>query len=128
MDDEGSEAPSLAPRNLFSYSSERAKVPKSPAKRKKAACPPDGRDDEDEESEIREDEDDDDDDDDESGSGHSHTGIKNRMIGSLSGPRSMVSRESLRWECPTPSASMSLSNLSWKWGANLDKIDFSGCV
>ena len=50
-DDEGSEAPSLAQRNL-SYSSDRAKVPKSPSKRKKAACPPNGRDDEDDEGEI----------------------------------------------------------------------------
>ena len=50
-DDEGSEAPSLAQRNL-SYSSDRANVPKSPSKRKKAACPPNGRDDEDDEGEI----------------------------------------------------------------------------
>ena len=35
-DDERSETPSLAPRNL-SYSSNRAKVPNSPAKRQKAA-------------------------------------------------------------------------------------------
>ena len=72
-DDEGSGTSSLAPRNL-SYSSNRAKVPKGPAKRKKAACPPPDRDDEEEEGEIHEDEDDDDDDD--SGSGHSYTGIE----------------------------------------------------
>ena len=77
-DDEGSEAPSLAPRNL-SYSSNRAKLLKSPAKCKKAPggggarCPPDGSDDDEEEGEIHEDEHDDDD---ESGSGHSYTGIE----------------------------------------------------
>ena len=79
-DDEGSEAPSLAPRNL-SYSSNRAKLPKGPAKRKKGPgvgggggrWPPDGSDDEEEDGEIREDEGGDGD---ESGSGHSYTGIE----------------------------------------------------
>ena len=65
----------LAQRNL-SYSSNRARVPKSPAKRKKKkAWPPKGRDEDDEEEgEIYEDEYDDDDDG--SGSGHSYTGIE----------------------------------------------------
>ena len=73
--DEGSEAPSSAPRNL-SYSSNRARVPKSPAQRKKKkAWPPKGRDEDDEEEgEIYEDEDDDGGDG--SGSGHSYTGIE----------------------------------------------------
>ena len=54
-EDEGSEAPSIAPRNL-SYASTSARGPKSPTKRKKkAAWPPRGRDEdeEDEEGEIR---------------------------------------------------------------------------
>ena len=49
-EDEGSEASSVHPRNL-SYSSTSARVPKSPAKRKKAAWPPRGGDEDEEEEE-----------------------------------------------------------------------------
>ena len=75
-EDEGSETPSVHPRNL-PYSSTSARVPKSPAKRKKAAWPPKGRgedDEEEEEGEIHEDYDHDDDDD--SGSRHSYDGLE----------------------------------------------------
>ena len=61
-EDEGSEAPSIHPRNL-SYSSQSARALKSPAKRKKkkSAWPPRGEDDEEEEGKIHEEDDDDDD-------------------------------------------------------------------
>ena len=79
-EDEGSDTSSLAPRNL-SYSSNRAKVPKSPVKRKLAAgsgggrWPPNGDSGEEgsEDGEIRDD--DGRDDDDESGHG-SYAGIE----------------------------------------------------
>ena len=76
-EDEGSETSSVHPRNL-SYSSTSARVPKSPAKRKKkAAWPPRGEGDEEEEGEIRsEDYDDDGDDDVESSSRHSYDGVE----------------------------------------------------
>jgi len=65
-EDEGSETSSLAPRNL-SFSSNRAKIPKSPAKPKSATgrgsgrCPPNGDSDDDGEEGGGDDEDDDDD-------------------------------------------------------------------
>ena len=109
-EDEVSETSSLAPRNL-SFSSNRARIPKSPAKCSKATpamkggggrwSPGDSDDDEDEDGDGDDDEDDDDDE-----SGHefeSYMGIeiainhvKIYMIGSLAGPMSMASRESLR--------------------------------
>ena len=74
-EDKGYETSSVYPRNL-SYSSTSARVPKSPAKRKKkAAWPPRGEGDEEEEGDIRS-EDYDDDDDDESGSRHSYDGVE----------------------------------------------------
>ena len=73
-EDEGSETPSIAPRNL-SYSSTSARAPKSPAKRRYAAWPPKGEEEEEEEEgEIRDDEDDDDHGG--SGSRHSYEGIE----------------------------------------------------
>ena len=117
-----SETSSLAPRNL-SFSSNRTKIPKSPDKLKSAAgsgsgrWPPNGDSDDDGEEDGGGDEDEDDDDD-ESGHG-SYTGIEIVnidhaklyavcMTGSLAGPRSMVSRESLRREYSTPSVLMAL--------------------
>ena len=67
-EDEGSDSPSIHPRNL-SYSSKSERALKSPAKRKKKkeAWPPRGEDEE-EEEEIYEEDDDDDDDEDSVGS------------------------------------------------------------
>ena len=71
-EDEGSETPSLHPRNL-SYSSTSSRAPKGPAKRNKSSWPPSGGDEGEEEEEGEEDNNGDDDD---SGSRHSHDGIE----------------------------------------------------